>query len=485
MRGIRTRFPSVLGDLRSNRPFCFLLAGRLVTNAGDSLYYIAAMWLVFDLTGSPLYTGIAGLLVRAPSAISFLTGPLVDRWPLRGVLVGTQLVNGLIILIVPIAAWTGHLSVWVILAVLPVVTFVNQFVYPAQNAALPRMVAEENLAKANSLLSAAYQGADMVFNAASGVLIAVIGAVTLFVVDSVTFGLALVLFAGVTIPATRPIDPESEADATEAESATGGAGAESERGGPEDTSAEETPADDEGYLDELREGFSYLRGSLIVVLLMGVVVVNFTAGAMLGVLPAFAATVGGADSYGLLMAAYAGGTLAGTLLASRVDGWPLGLLAVGGNVGTGLLLVVALVVGWFPVTIGLFFLTFVPVGAFNVLFFTMLQTAVDDGLLGRVSSVITSASTVAIPVGSAVGGAAASVLGSRFVMYWWAVGTVAFGCYVAARRPLRSLPPAPEITAATLRLGDHDAAGAAAGAVGGVDGSTEGGGPPAPAEIDD
>ena len=45
-----------------------------------------------------------------------------------------QHLNGLVILVVPIAAWTGALSVWVILAVLPLVTFVNQFVYPAQNA---------------------------------------------------------------------------------------------------------------------------------------------------------------------------------------------------------------------------------------------------------------------------------------------------------------------------------------------------------------
>src|SRR6056297_2913841 len=215
MTRIRSRLPTVLGELRSNRSFLRLLGGRLVTNAGDSLYYIAAMWLVFELTGSPLYTGIAGFLVRAPSALSFLTGPLVDRWPLGRVLVGTQAVNGLLVLAVPVAAWTGHLSVWVILTLLPVVTFVNQFVYPAQNAALPRMVDDDSLARANSLLSAAYRGADMVFNALSGALIAVVGAVTLFVVDAVTFGVALVLFAGLTVAtgsAGTSTDEEAGAD---------------------------------------------------------------------------------------------------------------------------------------------------------------------------------------------------------------------------------------------------------------------------------
>jgi len=428
MGRLRARLPTLIGDLRSNRAFLRLLGGRLVTNAGDSLYYIAAMWLVFDLTGSPLYTGVAGFLVRVPSAISFLNGPLVDRWSLRRVLVGTQLANGLLVLVIPLAAWTGTLSVWVILAVLPLVTFVNQFVYPAQNAALPRLVEDDHLAKANSLLSAAYQGADMTFNAVSGVLIAVVGAVTLFVVDSVTFGVALLLFAGITVPSI-PATGEEESEET-------------------DDAEEGVVAD---YLTELRAGFAYVRGSLLVVLLAGVVVANVAAGAILGVMPAFAATVGGADAYGLLMAAYAGGSLAGTVLASYVDDWQFGRFAVMSNVATGLLFVVALEVGWFPVTLGLFFLTFVPVGAFNILFFTMLQSAVDDELLGRVSSLVTSAAGAAIPVGSALGGAAAASLGSRFVMYWWAAGNLFFGLYVAARPALRSLPPATDITSAMLQ----------------------------------
>lgn len=464
MERVHPRIPAILGDLRSNCSFLRLLAGRLVTNAGDSLYYIAAMWLVFELTGSPLYTGLAGFLVRAPSALTFLTGPLVDRWPLRRVLVGTQLTNGVLVLAVPVAARTGNLSVWVVLSVLPLVTFVNQFVYPAQNAALPRMVEEDNLAKANSLLSAAYQGSDMVFNAVSGALVAVVGAVTLFVIDSFTFAVALLLFTGVTV-ATVPAD-DVDGAGTEDVSRVDGSGQEAAEAGGD---AEDASVLD-GYLTELREGFAYVRGSLLVVLLGGVVVVNFAVGAMLGVLPAFAATVGGPDAYGLLMAAYAGGTFAGTLIASSMDNQPLGRFAVVSNVLSGTLLAAALVLTWFPATVALFFLTCVPVGAFNVLFFTMLQSAVDDDLLGRVSSLVTSVSAVAIPVGSAVGGAAAGVLGSRFVVYWWAVGNLFFGIYVAVRPGLRSLPPAPDVTAAMLRVGDEaDTAVDGAGKSGSVD----------------
>lgn len=33
-----------------NKNFLFLILGRLVTNIGDSMYTVAAMWLVFDLS---------------------------------------------------------------------------------------------------------------------------------------------------------------------------------------------------------------------------------------------------------------------------------------------------------------------------------------------------------------------------------------------------------------------------------------------------
>ncbi|WP_290816516.1 hypothetical protein [Halovivax sp.] len=50
-------------QLLRNGTFARLLGGRLVTNAGDSLYYVAAMWLVYDLAGSSFYAGLAGAAV--------------------------------------------------------------------------------------------------------------------------------------------------------------------------------------------------------------------------------------------------------------------------------------------------------------------------------------------------------------------------------------------------------------------------------------
>lgn len=400
----------VIGRLVRNGGFVRLLSGRIVSNAGDSLYYVAAMWMIYDLTGSAAFTGLAGFLIRAPGFLSMFVGPLVDRWPLRGVLVVSQGVNALVVLVVPVAYFLDVLTVWLLLAVLPVVTFVNQFMYPAQNAALPQLVTERDLTAANSLLAAGYRGADTVFNAASGVLIALIGTISAFVLDAVTFLVAMALFAGIVVPSDES-DP-----------------------------AEVDEPDEGSYLADLREGIRLVHGSTLVPLLGGVFLTNLTAGALLGVLPAYAATISGPDAFGILMASYAAGTFLGILLASYLDRYAFGrVVSIAFPLG-GLALVVAIFSPWFPMTVIMFFLSFVPVGSFNVQFWTLLQSTVDVDLLGRVSALAKSVGTVAIPVGSLVGGFVADVISVELVVLSWGLGLLFFGLYVGLRPSLRRIP---------------------------------------------
>lgn len=59
-------------------------------------------------------------------------------------------------LLVPLAWWTGQLSVWLLLALVPVLSMLNQFVYPTMNAVLPRLVTREQLSGANAAFAATY-----------------------------------------------------------------------------------------------------------------------------------------------------------------------------------------------------------------------------------------------------------------------------------------------------------------------------------------
>lgn len=395
--------------LLANREFRRLFLGRLVTNAGDSLYSVAAMWLVYQLTGSSFFTGLAGFLTLGMQALQAFVGPLVDRWPLRRTLVATQAAQGLLVLVVPAAHLLGVLNVWVVLTVMPLVSLLNQFVYPAGTAALPRIVDEDDLTAANSAFSVTYQGAELVFNALAGLLVVATGAVALFAVDSLTFAVAVGLFAGLRVP---PATRDGDADA---------AG---------------------GYLQDLREGVRYVRGSPIVWLLGASVVANALFGATMAVLPAFADATGGAGLYGLLLAALAGGSLAGALLASRFETVPFGRLSVAGFGLSALAWFGALAADGAAATVGLFALALVPVGLTNVVTTTLTQRIVPDDLLGRVMATMGSAATAAMPLGSLAGGAAGDAVGPVTVMYAGGAGFLWIVAYVLAVPTLRRMPAA-------------------------------------------
>jgi MFS family permease len=305
------------------------------------------MWLVWELTGSPFYTGLAAALLRLPGVFSVFIGPFVDRWQLRQILLSIQVINAIGVLIVPIAAATGHLSVWLILVLIPALQFVNSFVYPAQNAALPQIVEKSQLTRANSLFSTSIRTIDMVANAVAGALIAVVGAVALFVINSVTFAIAAVLFVGVAAP--KAINRGNDAD-TETEEENG------------------KDVDNEGYIAELREGVNYLRGSAFPAMLLGIMVSNFAAVALTALLPGFADSLGGPAVYSLLLAAMGAGSLVGAGGAFLVEEYSIGWVAIVLHSFAGVMLVAAVAVPGIWATGVLLFACAIPTGTFTVLF---------------------------------------------------------------------------------------------------------------------
>jgi MFS family permease len=448
--------------LLTNPDFRRLFAGRLVTNAGDSLYFVAAMWLVWELTGNEFYSGLAGFLTLAPAGLQFLFGPLVDRWPLRRILVGTQLIQGLLVLSVPAAHLTGHLSVWLVLAVMPALALLNQLVYPAQTAAIPRLVDTDELVAANSLFALAYQGVDAVFNALAGVLVVVVGAVALFTLDAVTFMLAAAIFSTLTVPRaddkyvppdapseTLPETPSQRVGPTP----DGGQAPDepvSEHGGtvthgPPDATEPDGNSGVSGYFAALREGIVYLRGTFLIPMLLGTVGINFALGGTIAVLPSYAAQIEGVNGYGYLMAALAVGILLGSLAASSLASLAFGRLSIVAFLLSGVAWLGAIAVGWLPATVALFVLAFVPVGVTNVLIVSVIQAVVPETLLGRVTAVLGSASAVSTPFGALAGGAAASVVGPVTVITGAGIGFLLLAGYLASSPTLRQLPAVGDI----------------------------------------
>lgn len=402
-------------SLWRNRDFLRLLFGRLVTNAGDSFYATAAMWFVYSLTGSTVYTGIASSLLLLPMVLQFISGPLVDRWSIIRALVSIQVIQAIAILSLPLAAYTGNLTVELLLVTIPLLALLNQFVYPAQTAALPQIIPDHQLTRANSAFSFVYHGVDMLFDALGGILIAFIGAATLFVLDSVTFVLAALSFVGVRIPAR------------------------------EDSTEETSEIDVSGYVADMAEGVRALRGSVFVEMTFTVMVTNFGVGMTLAVLPGFAAIRAGPAFYGVMLGALGVGRALGAATASRLETVKYGHIRIIGPASSCLLWLGAVYTPWPSLAVGLFALAWIPPGISGVMGNTLEQTVTPDYLLGRVASVTASASTLTLPIGAVLGGAVGSIIGSVSTM---AIAGLTFGfvsLYSVLRPPLRRLPAMTDI----------------------------------------
>jgi dipeptide/tripeptide permease len=88
----------------------------------------------------------------------------------------------------------------------------------------------------------------------------------------------------------------------------------------------------------------------------------------------------------------------------------------------------------------LLLVAFVPIGAVSVLLVSMVQAIVPEHLLGRVIGLIMSTTSLAMPIGSLVGGGV-SVVTSPTVILSVAGGTFALcSLYILAVPRLRQLP---------------------------------------------
>ncbi|MCO7174757.1 MFS transporter [Sporolactobacillus kofuensis] len=401
----------MMKGLIRNKNFMILFIGRLITNIGDSMYYIAAMWLVYKLGGSAFYSGLAGFLTMLPQALQFICGPMIDRSSIRKLLINTQLIQALLLSIIPIAYRFHVLSISLILIIMPLAAFLNQFSFPAENALIPRILPRDQRVSANSLMSVAVQGTDAAFNAISGVLVALVGAMALYTADIITFLITALLFAALQLPENH------------VEKANQSLGAQTKR-----------------YFIDLKEGFQLVLHSLLGKILVAGAITNFAFGAMMASLPAYADSLGGAKTYGFLLAGMSIGVLVGAAIAGLFERFAFGHLMVISYAAGFIFWIGSALIPIFILKIVLFAMSMVPIGLNNVLSFAMMQNVIPEKLLARSVSVMASISSCIMPLGSLLGGSLAALFGPQLIFTLTSVSLLFIAVYVSLVPILRRIP---------------------------------------------
>ncbi len=335
------------------------------------MHTVGQGWLVLQLTDRPLYLGLVALAFALPMTfLPPLGGAIADRVDRLALLRTTQTLQLLNALLLAVLTLSGIVQVWHILALAFVGAALLAVDNPTRQSLLPSLVGRADLMSAISLNSAVYTGAALFGPALGGFLLARIGSGGLFLIDSVSYGvvlLATLLLRGLD---TRP------------QGSTNGL-----------------------WLD-ITEGFRYVLGSRLLLLLVGVSALSGLLGRSYStLLPVFARDEWrvGEQGYGILLGAPGAGALLGAFgLAAWGEVGHKGRLLVGSMLAFSLILVAFSYSPLYWPAVGLLLIA----GFLNTLFgstiATLLQTNASGRLRGRVMSLYTI-TVIGIPSLGALG----------------------------------------------------------------------------------
>lgn len=368
-----------LAPLR-HRDFALFWSGAFASNAGTWLQNVALAWLVLEITGSPFWVAMVTFTQFFPMMLLGLVGGLAaDRFQRRLIMLWSQAVMMGVAVALAVITFSGNATVGTVLPVVAISGIALAFNAPAFQSIIADLVPQESLLDAIALNTAQFSAARVIGPVIGGLTLATVGAAWAFTANAASF--LFVIAALLTIRPVRHRPPASR-----------GARA-------------------------LFGGFRAMRDyPVIKPIVMLVSVLSLFAAPVLALLPVIAKNVLGlgATGYGGLFAAFSAGAVAGALLTAkvvRITGvWRSLVLGVG-------MLGVAIVVLALSTSVAVSAGALVAIGwAYTATVSTTntsLQIAIPPTKRGRVMSLYMMAWAGLYPVGSLLGGVAATHVGVR------------------------------------------------------------------------
>jgi MFS family permease len=413
----------LLSPLRQ-RNFALLWTGATVSLIGDGIYFVAVAWEAYSLSNTPTALAAVGVAWTLPTVVFLLLGgALSDRVDRRRLLLVASLVEALAIGLIGGLAVTGHLSLGALLGLVAVYGAAEAFFNPAFDAIVPTLVPPEQYAAASALDQFVKPLAvQMIGPALGGILVALAGAGTAFLVDAGTF-----LVAAVTLVAMRVRSTPSE-----------------------------RPRSVRATVGEVAEGYAFVRANPWLWGTLAAASLSLLAfyGPFTVLLPFLVKNTlhhGGA-TFGLIRAAGGPGAILTAVVMAQTGLPRRCITAMFGAWAVESLLLIA-----FAVATGTwaFVLIAAAAGALaatgNIIWATLMKTFVPNALLGRVSSFDWLVSIGLIPLSFAITGPIADGIGARATLLaaggLSAVAMMAFLAVPGIRDPERRLAPAMSATA--------------------------------------
>lgn len=164
------------------------LIGQGLSLFGDSCLFLAMGIWVKTLTGSSAAAGLVFFAFALPQVFAPLSGLLVDRVRRRPLLLGTNVLAGLLVLLLLMVS--GRDRVWIIYLVMALYGAAYTVLSSAQSALLPAFVPDELLGEANGAFSTIRESLRLFAPLTGAGIFTAFGGPALAVLDAVTFAAA-------------------------------------------------------------------------------------------------------------------------------------------------------------------------------------------------------------------------------------------------------------------------------------------------------
>jgi MFS family permease len=413
-----------IGPLRRSVGFRRLWYGLTISSLGSQVTVVALAYQTYQLTHSTAMVGLVSLSGLVPVLVGSLVGGAVaDAMDRRRLLILTQLLLAACSVSLAVNALLPHPHLWVLFAASAGTAAFQGLDWPTRMAAIPMLVAREDVTSAFAILTMVSNLGMVVGPAVAGLMIAHGGLAVAYFYDVGSY--LVVLVAAITLPPLRP---------------TGGGTAVS--------------------VGSIVDGLQYLRHQR---LLLSTFLLDLNAmifGMPKAVFPALGIELfhGDASTVGLLYAAPGAGALVATLLS----GW------VGRTRRQARALVVCMLIWGVSITV----LGFVPVlwigllllaiaggadiigGVFRV---SILETTTPEDMQGRLGGVFYATAVSGNRIGDGEAGLAADIGGSQFAVWSGGllslIGTVVLAwCIPELWRADRGGRPVPTEASVALEL---------------------------------
>jgi MFS family permease len=362
----------------AERNFRLLFASSTISGLGDGISVIALVFAVLQVSDSAIALGLV-LAARqiADAAIVLAAGVWADRLPRHLVLIAIAVVQGIVQAITGALVLTGSATIGMLVVLQAIYGLAEGFYLPTSTGLIPATISPGRLQQANALLGLSRDATRIVGPAIGGAIVAAGSPGSALLIDAASFALGALLLVPLRLP--------KRAEVVETKS----------------------------FFSDMRQGWDEFRRQTWIwttIVFFGIGNFAFASYWVLGPIVA-KRDLGGAPAWAALTAAFAVGALVGGLLALRIRpkkplaascmaAWVFLLQPLGMGLGLPLSVLIA-----FSAIAGC------GLAVHIALWFTVLQQNVPEESLSRVSSYDSFGSFILLPLGLALAGPIAAVVG--------------------------------------------------------------------------